>query len=220
MIEAKNVSFQYDSKGFRLQDISLKLEEGLIYTLVGENGSGKTTLLKLLYGIFPPKSGEVLWKGSPLTRRMLPAYHQEAAYIGEQWCDTGATLRANAEILRLLYPGFDGGYYEKLLAQAGLTDLQATPFRNLSTGEQCKAEMSFHLARHPKLLLMDEPLAGLDPVFKTDILELLQTAVAEEKMTVLMATNLVTEVSDIADYVGVFADGKLVKWGDRLEAVK
>ena len=59
MIEAKNVSFQYDSKGFRLQDISLKLEEGLIYTLVGENGSGKTTLLKLLYGIFPPKSGEV-----------------------------------------------------------------------------------------------------------------------------------------------------------------
>ena len=69
-------------------------------------------------------------------------------------------------------------------------------------------------ARHPELLILDEPLANLDPVFKTEIPEILRDAVAKDGMTILMSTNLVDEIRDFTDYYGVIRDGALVKWGE------
>ena len=217
MLEADKLQFQYVSKGFRLQDVSLRIEQGYFYTLVGENGSGKTTLLNLLYGIRRPKSGEVRWNGELLTEKTLPKFRQSAAYVGEVWCDKYATTEANVRFLKLLYPSFDEEYFRELTAKAELDGLLDRPYKTLSAGEQIKAEIVFQLARRPELLILDEPLAGLDPVFKTDVLELLQSAVAESGMTIFMATNLVTEVEDVADYAGEIRDGRLVRFASRLE---
>ena len=220
MLEVNNLHFRYDSKGFRLEDVSLRIEKGYFYTLVGENGSGKTTLLNLLYGIRKPKRGEIRWKGEILTSKNLPKFRQSAAYVGEEWCDTYATPEANVRFLKLLYPAFDEEYFNKMVRKADLEWRLDCQYNLLSAGEQVKMELAFALARKPELLILDEPLAGLDPVFKTDILELLQSAVAETGMTIFMATNLVTEVEDVTDFTGEIRDGRLVRFGSRLDAAE
>ena len=82
-----------------------------------------------------------------------------------------------------------------------------------------KLEISFVLARRPKLILLDEPLANIDPVFKVDVLELLQKGVAENETGVLISTHLLDEISDMVDYVNVLENGRLVRSGTRFEVL-
>ena len=90
-----------------------------------------------------------------------------------------------------------------------------TKFDELSTGKQMQLQLAFALARHPKLLLLDEPMANLDPVVKTDIWELLIRTIEKENISIIISTHLVEEVNDITDYIGLLDNGRLVKFGDR-----
>ncbi|MBP5462876.1 MAG: ABC transporter ATP-binding protein [Lachnospiraceae bacterium] len=215
MLVAKDLVFRYGLGQFRMDKVSLEIEKGYVYALVGENGAGKTTLLKLLYGALTPQSGEVLWKGKRVDRRRLAAYHGEAAFVGLPWCNAESSVADNVDFLKPLYPTFDEEYWEQLLKRADLFyTVKDVPYGKLSAGEARKIGIVFCLARHPELLILDEPLANLDPVFKTEIPEILRDAVAKDGMTILMSTNLVDEIRDFTDYYGVIRDGALVKWGE------
>ncbi|MCR5120180.1 MAG: ABC transporter ATP-binding protein [Lachnospiraceae bacterium] len=220
MIEAKNISFKYKrSDKFSIDDISFSVEEGMISCLLGKNGCGKTTILKLLYGMLTPKSGSVYYKSEKICARTLPAYHEEVAFTGHCWCDTDLTLEHNVEFLSLLYPDFDHDYYDKLMKKAGIEDKSDKTYANLSAGEKVKAEIAFALARRPKILLMDEPLANLDPVFKMDVIELLQDEVATGGLGILLSTHLLDEINDITDRIYLLDKGRLVSGGDRFEVL-
>ena len=226
MLEARNLSFQYGlakekgRKDFRIRDVSIKVEPGYVSCLLGKNGAGKSTLLSLLYGMRKPGSGEIFWNGEKLTAKNLALFRREAGYAGEKWCMDGMTLEKNVEMLSILYPDFDDQYFEELLRMAGLEDVREKLFATFSTGERVKAELAFLMARRPKLLLLDEPLANIDPVFKTDILELLLKAVKENETGILISTHLVDEISDLVDYVYVMENGSMKKSGDRFEVLK
>ena len=222
MLTAKNINYRYHlgktkKNDFELQDISLKLEPGYVSCLLGKNGSGKTTLLNLLYGMRKPKSGEILWNDRALTDEALVEFRQEVAYVGEAWCVEHMTVEHNIEMLAILYPGFDRAYFDSLMKLAGVDKCREKPFSDLSTGERVKVEISFVLARRTKVILLDEPLANIDPVFKFDVLELLQKAVAENETGVLISTHLIDEISDMVDYVNVLDNGSLIKSGTRFE---
>ena len=90
-------------------------------------------------------------------------------------------------------------------------------FGLLSTGEKAKVETAFLLARTPKFIILDEPLANIDPVFKTDILQILQRSVADNGTGVLISTHLLDEISEMVDYIYVMKNGQIVKQGDRFE---
>ena len=215
MLFANNLNFRYGPGGFRIENVSLEIEKGYVYALLGENGAGKTTLLKLLYGVLAPRPGQVLWKDCRICQRTLAAYHREAAFVGMPWCMPSVSTADNVDLLKSLYPAFDEEYWEVLLKRADMFySVKDAPYGTLSTGEACKINILFCLARHPELLILDEPLANLDPVFKTEIMDILRDAVATDGLTVLLSTNLIDEISGLADYYGIIQNGSLVMWGE------
>lgn len=215
MLEARDLNFKYMLSRFHLDNVSLTIEKGYVYALTGSNGAGKTTLLRLLYGALTPRSGKVLWKEKPVNARTLAKFRSEVAQVGIPWCDSRATVEDNAELYKTLYPTFDDAYWESLLRSMKLWGTaHSARYGALSAGEATKVDIAFALARRPELLILDEPLANLDPVFKTEITELLRDAVAKDGLTVLMSSNLIDEIRGFADYFGVIRDGALVKWGE------
>ncbi|MCR5149314.1 MAG: ABC transporter ATP-binding protein [Eubacterium sp.] len=221
MLQAENIKFRYKSGKFEVMDISLNIEEGYIYCLLGENGCGKTTTMKLLYGMLTPDKGKVSWNGKTVTEdgriknKILAEYHREVAFTGTEWCAEGVSVKANVDILSKLYPSFDMNYFESLIKKAGLSGEMDKKYAALSRGQKVKIEIAFNLAKKPKLMILDEPLANLDPVYKVDILEILQNAVAEDNLSIIISTHLLDEITDMVDYIIFMKNGEITDFGDR-----
>ena len=223
MITSKSLCYKVKSEKeeFALKDISVTLEEGYLTCLLGHNGSGKTTFLRLLYGSLQPDSGTVSYNHSLISDRKRvrsserAAYHNEVAYIGERFLVPWMTAEENASFFAPLYQNFDRKYFTRLLKSMGLNDTENQAYDTLSTGEKVKAEIAFALARHPNYLLLDEPFANLDPVVKTELLDILQRYVRETGAGILLTTHLVEEIADMTDYIAVMELGVLSEFGDR-----
>ncbi len=222
MLEVKGLEHQVNKsknpeRAFRLRDISFSLEQGYIMGLFGENGAGKSSLLRLLYGMEVPEMGHVCWKGQDVTEN-IATIRQDIAYVGEEYeFISKAGIRENVELLQSLYIGFSQESWEKYLALFELDGLKDKKEKELSLGQQKKLQIAFALARHPKLLLLDEPTASLDPVFRVELMALLQQVVAEEEMSILISTHIPGDVEDIMDYLLVLQDGRMVFCGKRDE---
>lgn len=219
MIDVKNLSYKEmkSKEKFSLNNISFKLEDGYIMSLLGKNGSGKTTLLNLIYGMIKSDSGEVLWDGNVINRDNYYEFKTEVAYVGgEQWCFSSLSVNENVELLKYLYADFDIKLYEEYLKYFDLKGSDGRKeYSELSTGQMMLFQIAFALARKPKLLIMDEPMANLDPVVKVDIMELLQKKVEKENMSIIISTHLVEDISDMTDYIGIIDNGSLIEFDNR-----
>lgn len=222
MLEVKGLEHQVNrsknpEKAFRLRDISFSLEQGYIMGLFGENGAGKSSLLRILYGMEVPDMGYIHWKGQNVVADS-GVIRQEIAYVGEEYAFISeASIRENIELLQNLYTGFEQESWEKYLAFFELEGLEHKKEEELSLGQKKKIAIAFALARHPRLLLLDEPTASLDPVFRVELMALLQQLVAEEEMSILISTHIPGDVQDIMDYLLVLQTGKMVFCGKREE---
>lgn len=222
MLKSFKLNYHYGitqpkENGFAIKDVFINAEPGYITCLLGKNAAGKTTLLSLLYGMLRPKSGKVSWEGKQINDKTLAAYRRDVAYFGETWCSQSLTVNKNVEMLSILYPTFDRETFDSLITLAQAEGTLNRRYMDLSAGEKAKVEIAFLLARKPKLIILDEPLANIDPVFKIDILELLQKSVADNGTGVLISTHLIDEISDMVDYIYVLDNGKIVKHGSRFE---
>lgn len=228
MIDVRNLCYSHEgltTKKFSLTDISFSLEDGFMMVLLGKNGSGKTTLLKAMYGINMVDAGSVLWdekvaiektKTSEFMNKM-EAYHSEVAYVGgEQWCFDNLTVNENSKLLSKLYDSFDIALFDSVMKSFDFpVSDREKKYRKLSTGQKMQFQIAFNIARHPRLIIMDEPLANLDPIVKTDILEIIRNQIKTDNLSVIMSTHLVDEITDMVDYIGLMEDGKLTLFGDR-----
>lgn len=219
MIEIKNMNYSVKSfgKSFAIKNVNFKLEDGYIMSLLGRNGSGKTTLLNLIYGVLTMNSGEVLWNDEKVMLSNLHDFHRDVAYAGDiDWCFDSKAVDENIELLKLLYKDFDEGLFEEYIKffEFKAADREKK-YMELSTGKAMQLQLAFALARKPKLLLLDEPMANLDPVIKVDLMELLQKKVMEENMSIIISTHLVDDISDVTDYIGLIEDGVMTEFGDR-----
>lgn len=227
MLEVKNLTSSVlesgvkDGKLFKISDVSFSLEDGYIMALLGKNGSGKTTLMQLMYGNLLKKSGQVIWNGKEFNKKTRDSIRQDIALIsGDSWCFDNRSIVENLEYLSLMFPAFDEKLFMDYLRRFDFpkSDMNK-PIVKLSTGEKVQFEIAFAAARKPKLMILDEPFANLDPVVKVDIMEIIQELVNKENMSAIISTHLISEIDDVVDYVGVIDDGKLVKFGDRVSLV-
>jgi ABC-2 type transport system ATP-binding protein len=188
-----------------LNGLNLDVPEGAVYALVGPNGAGKTTAIKILMNIFGPTSGraEVLGvESAQIAGRAFAAI----GYVSEnqelpEWMRVGAFL----DYLRPFYPSWDGALEDDLVRQFDLP--RDRKLRNLSRGMRMKAALASALAYHPKLIVLDEPFTGLDPLVRDELIRgLLERA---EESTIFISSHDLAEIESFASHVGYLEQGRL-----------
>lgn len=206
MIEVKNVTKRFDGI-LALDGLNITVPGGAVYGLVGPNGAGKSTIIRHLAGIYRQDSGEVLIDGAPVFDD--PAIKERVAYIPDDvFYYTQATIRDMMRFYRDLYPRFDTACFEKL-GEAFALDPKR-PMRKLSKGQQKQAAFWLALALRPDVVILDEPVDGLDPVMRRQVWSLLLGDVAERGTTVLVSSHNLRELEDVCDHVGIMDHGRML----------
>ena len=204
MIEVQNAVKRFDGVT-ALDGACLRAEKGSVYGLVGPNGAGKSTLLRTLAGVCRPDGGAVLLDGQPVYEN--PAVKQRVAFIPDElYYFVSATVADMRQFYKRLYPAFDDERYQKLGAAFGLDERK--PIRRMSKGMQKQAAFWLTLSLRPQVLLLDEPVDGLDPVMRRQMWSLLLADVEEQGTTVLVSSHNLRELEDVCDRVGVLHQGK------------
>ena len=206
MIEVKELHKSFD--GFEaLRGLNIQVPRGAVYGLVGPNGAGKSTVIRHLAGIYRQDSGEVLIGGEPVYEN--PAVKAKLAYIPDDIFYFGAaTIRDMKSLYRAMIPTFSDERFEKLREAFPLDEKRA--MRRLSKGMQKQAAFWIALSCCPEVILLDEPVDGLDPVMRRQVWSLLLQDVAERGTTVLVSSHNLRELEDVCDHVGIMDKGKML----------
>ena len=206
MIEVKNLTKRFD--GFTALDgLTMTVPTGSVYGLVGPNGSGKSTVIRHIMGIFRPDSGGVFIDGAPVYEN--PTVKSRMAYIPDDiFYFVQSSVRDMMHYYRGIYPTFDMERYEKLREVFGLNEKM--PIRRMSKGMQKQAAFWLAMCLRPEVLVLDEPVDGLDPVMRRQVWSLLMADAAERGVTVLVSSHNLRELEDVCDHVGILDHGKLL----------
>ncbi len=206
MIRVTNLTKTFaDTKA--LDNCEVHIPRGAVYGLVGPNGAGKSTLIRHLTGIYHPDSGEVLIDGEPVFDN--PAAKRKFAYIPDDiFYFRNASIKEMANFYRGIYPTFDTELYEKLVTAFNLDPKKA--LSKFSKGMVKQAAFLLALSVRPELLILDEPVDGLDPVMRRQVWSVMLQDVAERNMTVLVSSHNLRELEDVCDYVGIMHQGKML----------
>ncbi|MDD4716262.1 MAG: ABC transporter ATP-binding protein [Oscillospiraceae bacterium] len=207
MVEVKNVVKSFG--GFHaLDDLTMTVEKGSIYGLVGPNGAGKTTILRHIVGSCRQTSGEVLVEGEPVYEN--PAVKARIFSVPDDlYYFPQASTRDMMRFYRGIYPQFDMKRYEALRPAFSEVN-ERRPIRRLSKGMQKQAAFWLAICCVPELMVLDEPVDGLDPVMRRQVWSLLMSDVADRGTTVLVSSHNLRELEDVCDHVGIMNHGKLI----------
>ena len=207
MIQVNNVVKTFDGSR-ALDGLTMRVERGSIYGLVGPNGSGKSTILRHITGVYRPDSGSVLVEGKPVYED--PEVKARIAVIPDElYYFNSASTRDMMRFYRGVYPKFDMERYETLRRAFPEVDEKA-PIRRLSKGMQKQSAFWLALCCNPELLVLDEPVDGLDPVMRRQVWSLLMGDVAQRGTTVLVSSHNLRELEDVCDHVGILSHGKVL----------
>ena len=204
MIEVKELHKRFGD--FQaLNGLTLTVPTGSVYGLVGPNGAGKTTVMKHITGVYRQDSGEVLLDGEAVYENA--AVKEKIAYIPDEvYYFPQAGIRDMADFYRGLYPKFNMERYQKL-GEAFRLD-EKMPIKRMSRGMQKQASFRLAMSLMPEVMVLDEPVDGLDPVMRRQIWSLLLGDVSERGMTVLISSHNLRELEDVCDHVGIIHGGK------------
>jgi ABC-2 type transport system ATP-binding protein len=189
-----------------LRDCSLAIPEGHVVGLVGPNGAGKTTLLRLATGMLTPTRGTIT-----VLREHPAAGPAQLARVGFVAQDTAVYARLTvADHLRLgawLNPGWDDDLARQRIGQLALDPKQRAG--SLSGGQRAQLALTLAMAKRPELLILDEPVASLDPLARREFLQGLMEAVAEQRLSVVLSSHLVADLERVCDYLVVLVASKV-----------
>jgi ABC-2 type transport system ATP-binding protein len=194
-----------------LRDCSLQIPEGRIAGLVGPNGAGKSTLLNLAVGLLAPDTGSItVLDGAPASG---PAQLAKVGFVAQDTpvyagLSVGDHLRFGAH----LNPGWDAAYAERRLERLDLDPAQKAG--KLSGGQKAQLALTLAIAKRPRLLILDEPVASLDPLARREFLQDLMEAVAEYEVSVILSSHLVSDLERVCDYLVVLAASRVQIAGD------
>ena len=204
MLESIHLTKNYLNKK-ALDDVSLKLEEGQIYALLGPNGSGKTTWMKTAAGLTKPTSGEMLYNGSPVGIES----RREIAYMStEPYFFRWMTVEDVGEYFQDFFDDFSSDIYRELLAEMALTE--DMKIRQLSSGMAAKLKIAATMARKASVFLLDEPLNGIDLIARDRIMEAVISSV-EPNVTLVISSHLVEEIESFASKAVFLRNGHAVE---------
>lgn len=207
MIRVENVTKTFgDFKA--LDDTTLHVKKGAIYGLVGSNGAGKSTIIRHITGIYRPDSGSILVDGEPVYEN--PAVKNKIAYIPD---DLFYFMQADTMEMKRFYKGiysnFDEKLFDKLRDFFPSIDVKRS-IRRLSKGMQKQVAFWLSICTMPELMVLDEPVDGLDPVMRRQIWSIILAEAAERDITVLVSSHNLRELEDVCDHVGIMHKGKIM----------
>ena len=206
MLEMKNVTKTF-GKFKALDDLSMTVPKGSVYGLVGPNGAGKSTAIRLMTGIYRPDSGSITLEGMPVYEN--PVNKVRMGYIPDDiFYFPSASMEEMKSFYKGIYPQFDEELYKKLFEAFQLPKKGA--IRRFSKGMQKQAAFHLSLCTHPEMLILDEPVDGLDPVMRRQVWSLILSEVAANGTTVLVSSHNLRELEDICDHVGIMDHGKML----------
>ncbi|MFL6174717.1 MAG: ABC transporter ATP-binding protein [Marmoricola sp.] len=209
-VAARGLGKQYRRR-WALRDCSLEIPAGRVTGLVGPNGAGKTTLLNLIVGILHPTTGEIeVCGGRPA------ADAGQLAKVGFVAQDTptysGLTIADHLRLGAHLNPRWDDAAAHRRIERLGLDPRQKAG--RLSGGQRAQLALTLGLAKRPELLVLDEPVASLDPLARREFLQVLMEAVAEDEISVLLSSHVVSDLERVCDHVVVLVDSQVRVAGD------
>jgi len=190
-----------------LDDIDMHAPSGAVYGLVGSNGAGKTTLLRHLSGMYRQDSGLVRIDGQDVYENNV-IKKRTGIIPDEIYFYPQSTTYDTAKFLSGIYPGFDWTYYKKLSGAFPIDEKQ--PIRRMSRGMQKQSAFWLTIACRFDVLLLDEPVDGLDPVIRRTVWKLLLSDVAQYGTTVIISSHNLRELEDVCDHVGIMHNGRII----------
>ena len=198
---------------FTLSDVNLTLPCGQIMGLVGPNGAGKSTLIRILMSLVRQDHGEVRVLGYAMPDEQAAAKWQ-VGYVSEDMrLYAYATLGWHMKFVASIYPGWDAPYAQTLLKRFNLRPEQQ--IKSLSHGERAKATLLLMLARRPRLLVLDEPTTGLDPVARHEMLTELMDVLRDERRAILFSSHNTQDVEQISDQITFIDRGRIIDSSDK-----
>lgn len=207
MIRIKNVTKHFDDF-LALDDLSMHVRRGSIYGLVGPNGAGKSTIIRHITGVFKQESGSIRIDDEPVfENRSVKA---KMAYIPDEiFYFTQSNTLDLMKYYKNLYPNFDEELFFKLKECFPEVNMKKN-VRNLSKGMQKQVAFWLAICTRPELMILDEPVDGLDPVMRRQIWSLMMSDVSEHGTTILVSSHNLRELEDVCDYVGIMNKGKIL----------
>jgi ABC-2 type transport system ATP-binding protein len=209
-VEARALGKQYGRRR-ALSDCTLTIPAGHVAGLVGPNGAGKTTLLNLATGMLAPTTGTIQVLGAAPASG--PAQLARVGYVAQ---DTptyaGLSVEDHLRLGAHLNPRWDAGLAHKRISQLGLDPRQKAG--KLSGGQRAQLALTLAIAKRPELLILDEPIASLDPLARREFLQILMEATAEHQLSVLMSSHLVADLERVTDYLIVLVNSRVLVDGE------
>lgn len=210
-IEISNVTKTLNE--FELNIENLNIEKGFITGFIGPNGSGKTTTIKLILNMIFKDSGSIKifgkeYKSDDIDIKQMIGYVGDVSgYIPE------SKLKDIKKGISVFYKNWDEKVYQKYVEKFKLNENKR--YKDLSKGQQKKFELVMALSHHPKIIIMDEPTANLDPLVRNEFLEILQEHIEKEEATVFYSTHITSDLDKVSDYLVFIYNGKIILKGER-----
>ena len=190
-----------------LNNLSMHVPKGAVYGLVGPNGAGKSTAIRLLNGVYRPDRGEITLEDQPIYEN--PAVKTRISYIPDEiFFFPSASLEEMRKYYKGFYPKFDDELFNRLYDVFQLP--KKGQIRRFSKGMQKQAAFHLSICTRPDVLILDEPVDGLDPVMRRQVMSLILSDVAQRETTVLISSHNLRELEDICDHVGIMDKGQML----------
>lgn len=201
-----NLESNEEKKSFTLSDIDFRIEPGYILGLVGKNGAGKTTLIHTILGLYQPNEGTITVNGYDRVKESVKAKKNIAFITDECLFPLDLSPKNIGKIFGPLYDGFDYKMFEGYCKRFSIPMTKC--LRKQSKGMKVKVQLAFCLSYDARLYVFDEPSAGLDPIFRKELLELFFEIVEDGTRSIILSTHLTDDLDKIADYILYVEDGK------------
>lgn len=205
-IEIKDLSKSFS--GFSLDHISLSLPSGCIMGLIGENGAGKSTTIKLILNMLHKDSGTIALFGKDNESDMKLLKEDIGVVMDEVGIPEFLTAKQVGKIMRHTFRNWNDGEYDRLLKKLSLPDNK--PFGEFSRGMKMKLGIAVAMSHNAKLLLLDEPTGGLDPVVRDEVVDMFFEFTRDENHSILISSHIVSDLEKLCDYVAFLHKGKLL----------
>lgn len=206
ILEVKNITKEYPS--FKLDGVSFNIEEGSICGFIGRNGAGKTTTLKGIMGLIHLNSGEIKVFGRDIYEHEAENRQEMGFTLAETMFFPDAKIGNLTKVTSKFYPNWNQDTYEKLCKRFLLD--QNKKVKELSSGMKVKYNLAVALSHGAKLLILDEPTSGIDPVSRDEILDIFKMIVKDGKRSILFSTHITSDLDKCADHIVYIKKGKII----------
>ena len=210
VLKTYNITKKYGEQ-LAVDNVNMTIKKGDIYGVIGQNGAGKTTLIRLITGLIHKSGGEIELLGANEENELNKARTMVGSLIESPSLYTNMTARENLEVSRLVRNIPGKKCIDEVLELVGLKDVEKKKVKNFSLGMRQRLGIANALMGNPKLLILDEPVNGLDPMGIVEIRELLKKINKEKDMTILISSHILSELSELATTYGIISNGKLIE---------